>query len=517
MSDAAPAPRLPWSRLLPALAVAFLGLAGLAELSRSGRQPNEVPLSEVRAVAAVESLELDHDFAWGEADRPRALARWGRDLLSGQGGKGSAQPPAPLSPLEKLVAGLSLPAFLLAGPRGLVWLPLALHLGLLGWAARRLPKPGGWELAGLAGSGVVFGPFAALLRPGVASFEVVALFAAALVLGRRGSEEGRAPGRWRPALPATLLDLALLALAALAAYNLIADSRQALAGVELGLLPRLAGAQLGLVPAYPFVAVAALSTLAGFARRGGARFFAGLLLFALGGWVVLSLWPLTRAEGLVGDPSFALLAGLSVWGLLAARRRWPIALGWGLTALFTLPALVLGLVAPPERAFPLSDRLASFRPLPFEAALAVAGALPGYREWRFGEDRWYVPAAAFFADERHRNGVWVRGDSSSEVVIASRLPLGGGFNLRLHSIAGNRVRLRSGEEEVSVTFDSLAKKQGTPVSLPLAPLPGPGPDGLSLYRLQVEVEGGLVPTEHDPKSRDRRYLGVFLDLAGGGP
>ncbi|HRC87816.1 MAG TPA: hypothetical protein PK413_19660, partial [Thermoanaerobaculia bacterium] len=383
--------------------------------------------------------------------------------------------------------------------------------------ARRPSVLGVWELAGLAGSGLVFGPLAALLRPGAAGFEVLALFAAALVLGRRGGEEGWAPGRRRPSLPGLVLDLALLALAALAAYSLIADSRPALAGVQLGWLPRLAGAQLGLVPAYPFVAAAALSTLAGFARRGGARFFAGLLVAALAGWIVLGLWPLTRAEDLAGDPSFALLAGLSVWGLLGARRRWPIALGWGLAALFTLPALLLVLVAGPERAFPLADRLASFRPLPFEGTLAVAGALPGYREWRFGEDRWYVPASTFFADEHHKNGVWVRGGSSSEVMIASSLPLANGFSLRLHSIAGNRARLRSGEEEVSVTFDSLGKKQGTPISLPLEPVAGRGPGGLSLYRLRVEVEGGLVPTEHDPKSRDRRYLGVFLDLTGGGP
>lgn len=132
-----------------------------------------------------------------------------------------------------------------------------------------------------------------------------------------------------------------------------------------------------------------------------------------------------------------------------------------------------------------------------------------------------VPKQNWFAEERHPNGVWVRGASRSEVILVAPEPVE-----RIHFTAyslsdQNVLTVESDEEEVTVRFDTEAKRQGTPVDLRLEPVAQnlgflPGAKQEYFYRFVLTTTDGIMPARRDPQSQDFRYLGVFLDFTGGG-
>ena len=71
---------------------------------------------------------------------------------------------------------------------------------------------------------------------------------------------------------------------------------------------------------------------------------------------------------------------------------------------------------------------------------------------------------------------------------------------------------------MDVRFDTEGKRNGTPADLAVEPVArdlGFFPRDF-FYRFTLETTGGLVPARRDPKSRDPRDLGVFLDFTGEG-
>ncbi len=522
-----------------------LGLAALALALgwTASRLPTEVTSREAHFVAGVESFRHDRDLAWDERDRMRAVARWGRDPWRGG--------PEPAWSARDLPASLvALPFFLMAGPGGLVALGIGLYLGLARVASRRLEGVGWEQGLWLAGLFLAQGFLLDLARLSPFGIEAALVFAPlALWLGGRERREAE-PLRWlavgalgaaaevsQPGLGlATVLPvlvdralarrwatLGLVLLGGFAAGGAFLALAAKLgtgfgpvppspAGLTLG--ERFWGASYGLAPAFPFALAALLGLALGVeGRRERWLLAAGLVAAAVAGQ---ALQPLELLPGALGDARFGALAPAAALVLPRARRL-PLALG-GLAALvWTLPGLGLLAAKGPE-AHPLADRLPAFRLLPVEAGLAPYGLVPGYREWSLKGESWQVPASTFFVEERHPNGVWVRGSSSSEVVLVAPRALED-TPLRLHALAvGTVLRASAGGRTVTVRFDSLAKLQGTEVRLPLTLLPAEAaPSGWRAHRLRLDVEGGVVASEHDKRSRDRRYLGVFLDLTGDGP
>lgn len=487
-----------FSRLLLALALAA-GFALLAEAWRVLRPPHEQLYARRSATLALESLRHDRDFAVDERDRARARGRYGRDPWGPEAGL-SYQPERPPSPgfdgLDRAYAVLALPAFLVGGELAVLFAQALALVAAVAFAVRRarpcLALP--WALALV----LVQGAALLLLVPGLAAFVLAGATALAALLPR-----------W------PLLRLGLV----LGLSGALTVGWALLAGRAVGLLlpswpETLLGRNFGLLLAAPF-AFAALAAFATAGERRWARLGAGLLAVAFLAVLPGALEP--RAELAAGSVGFACASPLFLALVAGERRRWPLVLGAVPALAWTLPAVLgLGLQGPAAR--PFEARWPAFTALPFEAELAASGRLPGYRGWASpAGGTWYLPAGSFFLDEHHPHGVWTTGATRAEVVLASPSGLvGETLPLRVHSLAGGRVRFSAGGRSAEVVFDSLAKKQGAPVSVPLERLPFPL-SSEAWFRFTVEIAGGLVASEHDPKNPDRRYLGVFLDLTGGGP
>ncbi len=163
---------------------------------------------------------------------------------------------------------------------------------------------------------------------------------------------------------------------------------------------------------------------------------------------------------------------------------------------------------------------APLRALPLE--LTRLRELPGLSAQAWGEAVWVVPAEDFWTVEQHPNGVWMRGGARSEVVVVTPRPIPE-LRFRVWSLAADSaLTVSSGDEQVTVRFDTEGKRSGAPIVLhpePAATGLGflPGAPEETFYRLTLETTGGAVPASLDPKSRDLRYLGVFLDFTGKGP
>ncbi|MFP5285684.1 MAG: hypothetical protein ACLGI9_08100, partial [Thermoanaerobaculia bacterium] len=174
---------------------------------------------------------------------------------------------------------------------------------------------------------------------------------------------------------------------------------------------------------------------------------------------------------------------------------------------------VAGAIVPPP---PHTGEIPTFRALPLETTLLGEGVqLPGYAVRNWGQGLWIVPRATFWADEGNPDGVWVRGASTSEVVVVSPRPLRE-IRFQARSFAEeNEMVVESGAERVLVRFDTEGKRRGTPVSLALEPAAsglGILPSGDWIYRFTLSVSDGIIPARRLPGSQDPRYLGVFLDL-----
>jgi hypothetical protein len=275
------------------------------------------------------------------------------------------------------------------------------------------------------------------------------------------------------------------------------------------LLELLAGRHGGLLPAFPF----ALFAFALFAAEPRER-SRTLLALALAAAFLAAL--LLRPEAPGPAPWFALLAPacLLLPGRLTARRS--LLLPFAAAGLWTAPLILTGLGAAP----PAVLHTAPFRALPLE--LTQLRELPGLAAQVWGEAVWVVPAEDFWTAEQHPNGVWMRGAARSEVVVVAPRPIPE-LRFRVWSLAADgELTVRSGDEQVTVRFDTPGKRAGAPIVLHPEPVARglgflPGAPQETFYRLTLQTTQGAVPASLDPKSRDLRYLGVFLDFAGNGP
>ena len=291
--------------------------------------------------------------------------------------------------------------------------------------------------------------------------------------------------------------------------------------LAFGLESLLVGRHSGIVPYFPFTFLALALFLA--SPRDRPR---TLLLLALAAYCAAHLLQYQTADAAavfsaLGDPAFA--AVYPAFLLLPGRLRWRPALLLPLAAaaLWTaalVPSELGAGAAHPGR--PLHTRLAAFELLPPELTALADQAPPGYWQGDWGGLVWLLPRDAFFVGEGHPDGVWMRGASRAEVILVSPVELDE-LRLSVQSLAGdNTFTLAAGDQQLRVRFDTEAKRQGTPLELPLYRtraryLGGYFPDrGQFYYRLHLATTSGLVPQRHDPSSHDPRYLGVFLDLRG---
>ena len=551
------------------LALSLLGLAAATFKLRL----SPVPVGdETTHVLMARSLWEDGDLLYGAPDLRRAYRTWnegpaGLALLTADGGR-------TLRYAEPVAWALAAaPAWAVLGAAGLPVLNMALFLGMLASAAWLFQEPhpvqsplylGGFFFAS-ASFGYVFrgSPevflmacvFFALLfwrrqRPGAAGALLAAAslhqpalalhglaVAADLALARRwkgvallvvagafsfgllGLLQWRMTGVWSPADPPEGVQRRTFETGfpietpqdVWQGYG--RDQGAAVGGVGgVRLLARnawsfLVGRHTGLIPYFPF-GVLALALLA----RDRSRW---LLLGAMGAIVLLSL--LLQPHRWHGGPEALGNARLAVLYpallFLPARlpRSWSPIPAYAAAGLWTAVAVAGAIVPPP----PHTGEIPTFRALPLELTLLGEGVqLPGYGVRNWGQGLWIVPRATFWADEGNPDGVWVRGASTSEVVVVSPRPLEE-IRFQARSFAEeNELVVESGAERVLVRFDTEGKRSGTPVSLALEPAAaglGVLPSGDWIYRFTLSVSDGIIPARRLPGSQDPRYLGVFLD------
>jgi hypothetical protein len=290
----------------------------------------------------------------------------------------------------------------------------------------------------------------------------------------------------------------------------------------LRLLPRnalylLAGRHTGLLPYFPF---ALLALGLAFTKPGDRARHLLLAALALYGVAILLVHPheFHGGPGALGSRYLAAVypAFFFLPGRIAVRRL--LVLPYAAAGLWTAAAILA--VLPP--ALPAPPGTAAFRALPLELTLLPGGHLSGYAAQTWGDAVWIVPADAFFVEEKHPHGVWVEGATRSEVVVVSPVPLDR-LRFTVYSLsAENELTLASGTDRLLVRFDTEGKRAGTPVDLAVQPVARdlgffPGVTGDFFYRFTLETTGGAVPARIEARSRDPRYLGVFLDFTGEGP
>lgn len=281
------------------------------------------------------------------------------------------------------------------------------------------------------------------------------------------------------------------------------------AAADVGPLPRnlwyfLAGRSTGLIPAFPFAVLAFV-----FLDRKRWPLLAAIGIILLLG-LVLEPHRWHGGAGALGNARFAVLYPALLFLPKRFPSRWPLVPAFAAAGLWT-SVLVAGAIVPPP---PHAGEIATFRALPLELTLLGEGVqLPGYGVRNWGQGLWVVPRATFWVDEGHPEGVWVRGASTSEIVVISPKPLDE-IRLRIDSPGENEIVLE-GSERVRVRFDR--KRDGAPVRLPLEPAATglgllPGTEKEWIYRFTLTVRDGIIPARRLPGSQDPRYLGVFLDL-----
>jgi len=172
----------------------------------------------------------------------------------------------------------------------------------------------------------------------------------------------------------------------------------------------------------------------------------------------------------------------------------------------------------PEATLQSHVRTAPFQALPLE--LTLLQHLPGYYLRGWGDGVWVVPKENFSGEERHPNGVWVRGASRSQVVVVTAAPIAK-IHLRAYSLSPDNVlTIASPVDRVSVRFDTQEKREGTPLDFAVSPAARdlgffsdhPAVRHEWFYRFTVTTTDGIVPARRDAKSQDLRYLGAFLSF-----
>lgn len=560
----------PRSLLFACLGLLLLGLAAASFRLRL----TSLPLGdEATHLMMAQSLWRDHDLRYEPRDLSRAYRVWnggpsGLTLLTRDGGRS-------LRYAEPIAYAMAAAPFCgLLGAAGLPILNMGLFLAMVIAAAACFKEASGLLLGGFFFASASFGY---VFRASPELFLMACLFFALLLTrGERGDWRLAAAGALlgvaclhQPMLAllggALALDLglrsrwkgaALLVLSGALAFGVLAAGQRRLTGVwnpanppagvqrrafesEMPLegeqdlwqaygregtgvdwsegarwLPRnfaylLAGRHSGLIPYFPFAFLAVALFLLGPRDRSAWLIAAALLLIVL---LSLILEP-HRWQG-----CFAVVypALLFLPRRLAARSG--LLLPFAAACLWTSAAVAGAIVSAPI----LPSDLAAFRALPLELSLlGEGGRLPGYGAHNWGQGLWIVPRTTFWIEEGHPNGVWVRGASTSEIVVVSPQPIKR-LRFSVHSLlAENEMSAESSEEKVLVRFDSESKRNGTPIDLAVEPaatdlglLPGAAHEWV--YRFTLRVSDGIIPARRFSGSQDPRYLGVFLDFTGGG-
>jgi hypothetical protein len=561
--------------LFVCLALSLLGLAAASFRLRL----SPVPVGdETTHVLMAQSLWEDGDLLYGAPDLRRAYRTWnegpaGLTLLTSDGGRTVRY----AEPIAWALA--SAPAWALLGAAGLPVLNMALFLTMLVAATGLFQEPNPLLLGGFFFASASFGY---VFRGSPEVFLMACVFFA-LLLWRRARQQPdhlwslvgagvllAAASLHQPALAllgvAVAVDLflvgrwkgaALLVAVGALAFGLLAVQQWRMTGVWSPVDPRegiqrrtfetdfpvetpqdvwqgygrdqgtstggvrllarnvwsfLVGRHTGLIPYFPF-GVLALALLA---RDRSRR----LLLAAMAAVLLLGL--LLEPHRWHGGPEAlgnARLAVLYPALLFLPERltaRWSLVPPYAAAGLWTVVAVAGAIVPPPPHA----GEIRTFRALPLELTLLGEGVqLPGYGVRNWGQGLWMVPRATFWVDEGNPNGVWVRGASTSEVVVVSPKPLRE-IRFYAHSYAEeNEMVAESAAERVLVRFDSEGKRNGAPVALALEPAAtglGLLPTGDWVYRFTLSVSDGIIPARRLPGNQDPRYLGVFLDFNGRG-
>ena len=188
--------------------------------------------------------------------------------------------------------------------------------------------------------------------------------------------------------------------------------------------------------------------------------------------------------------------GLQVGRVGPPLRTWTIAPAARWTTTLDLPANArfVGFRASPE----LTGAAPELRLIP----RAVADLRTRKTDPEVLQSRQYGDAAVFFYDERvapEPTGFWTRGDSSSRLAVA------------LAPDRPTALRLRAGPAPATVqtTVDgdvqrvTLAARATRDVTLR---------SRHTVASVEIVTEGGFVPAEVDPATRDRRRLGVWVEV-----
>ncbi len=152
--------------------------------------------------------------------------------------------------------------------------------------------------------------------------------------------------------------------------------------------------------------------------------------------------------------------------------------------------------------FRASDELASHRPRIRLQPLDIDDAGERVAGLEVVQSRRYDRIEAFFHDDQswpETAGVWLRGDSRARIALAPPGEQEVSLTLRAGA-APATVRIRANGRTHHVSLPAGGSRQ---VSLGAS----------SLVRMEISTNGGFVPANVDPASRDVRRLGCWIEIA----
>lgn len=283
------------------------------------------------------------------------------------------------------------------------------------------------------------------------------------------------------------------------------------------------GRHTGLLPYFPFALFAIGLYLAG--PRGR---LAHLTMLAVAAYVVFFLllrpWNYHGGAGFIGNRYFAGIYPLLLFLPRRVDARRLLALPFLAAGLWTASVVAVPVQQiAPEFTLQTHVRSAPFQALPLELTLLPGGRIPGYAFVNFGQGTWVVPKQNFFAQERHPNGVWVRGSSRSQVIVVSPIELATVYFTAFSPVPGNVLTVDGGGERVVVDFaDQAAREEGAAIEVAVEPVARDlgfltRSRHEYFYRLEIATTEGWMPARRDEGSEDHRYLSTFLSFSGAPP